>query len=531
MDTQTKISIGIAGFLLLIFLIAAPILYTTFTSQTKNEIPSQADVPQSLKEPPAPTTTPSFTSKKLGSFLEQSTSTTSTQSAQATTSPKTSLFIKKSPKPSATSTPSTEVKIVKPKPIHVPLAPKASAKNIVPDQYIVVLKTTTSTNPLPGIIKKYGITTQFQYKKIFQGFSATLDAKKIDALKKDPLVEFVAQNYIVSISATTTTTTTTPTPSSLPPSISAPPPDPKKTQVIPTGYSRILAHSATIQGTGVGIAVLDTGIDLMHPDLKQRIMAHTSCISSAKTGNDDNGHGSHVAGIIGGIDNSFGVIGVAPQANLLAVKVLDAQGMGTWSSVLCGIEWIQQNKEKYGIKVALMGFTGKGINDAACGKTNKDPLHYAICQSAQNGITHIAAAGNDGADISAYVPAAYTDTLITVSAFVDTDGATREKGVPTILGDDDTFASFSNFGPTIAFGAPGVNILSTGKNGMYYVASGTSMAAAYAAGTAAIYIQSHPGVSWRDVKTALQLGGEHQGADHSDVSGLHPEVLLQVVVF
>jgi len=494
-----------------------------------------------------------------------STSSSITATSTSATSTKSNLFIKQLPKPSATSTTSTEIKIIKPKPIQVPLAPKKQAKNVfIPDQYIVVLKTTTSTNPLPDVIKKYGIATLFQYKKIFQGFSAKLDAKKIDLLKKDPRVAFITQNRIVSILATTQTQkkpttkkpaikkptpskpipakTITKSPTSTASTVSAtstsatstaaiPLLDPKKTQIIPTGYARIFAQSATLQGMGIGIAMLDTGIDLTHPDLKSRITANTTCIPSTKNGNDDNGHGSHVGGIVSALDNSFGVIGVAPQANLLAIKILDAQGNGTWSSALCGIEWIANNSAKYNIKVALMGFGGSGTGDTACGKTNNDPLHQALCQSTQSGITYIAAAGNENADIDTLVPAAYTDTVMTISALVDTDGTINEKGLSTIVGDDDTFASFSNFGSGITLGAPGVNILSTGKNGTYYSASGTSMAAAYAAGTAALYVQSHPGVSWSDVKNALQLGGEHPGAGHSDPSGLHPELILQVVIF
>ncbi|MBI2644814.1 S8 family serine peptidase [Candidatus Uhrbacteria bacterium] len=508
-------------------------------------------------------TSPSWT---VTSTQSQTLTTTSTSA----TSTKGSLLIKQPTKKSATSTTSTEIKIIKPKPIQIPLAPKGRMQDaLVSGQYIVVLKKTTSTDPLPDVIKKYGISPIFQYKKALYGFAAKLDVKKMDLLKKDPRIEYIAQDRIVSILATTqtkkksiakksaakksssqktppltaqplqssvtstpSTATTTSTTSTLPTVIAIPPPpDPKKIQIIPTGYSRIFAHSATIKGTGVGVAVLDTGIDLAHPDLKPHITANATCIRAAKNGNDDNGHGTHVAGIIGALDNSFGVIGVAPQANLIAIKVLDAQGGGTWSSVLCGIEWIENNALKYAVKTALMGFGGSGTSDSACGRTNNDPLHRALCQSAQSGITYIAAAGNEGADISMSVPAAYIDTVITVSAVIDTDGGINGKGVPTTVGEDDTFASLSNSGLSVTIGAPGVNILSTGKNGTYYSASGTSMAAAYVAGTAALYAQTHPATRWTDVRTALQLAGEHQNAGHSDSSGNHPEVVLQVVVF
>ncbi|GEM_PF-1346232 len=507
-------------------------------------------------------------------------STASTLPVPSTTSSK-SFFIKqplKSVLNTSSSPTSTQIKIIKPKPIQVTLPPKARIKDVlVSDQYIVVLKKTTSTDPLPDIIKKYGISPKFQYKKILKGFSAKLDAKKIDLLKKDSRVGFITQDHTVSTLAVKksvtkkpvvkksppkkqavkkitikkplsqlpilTTPSTTSTSSTIPMmmststtstiSVSLPitPPDPKKVQIIPTGISRILGQSATIRGTGTSIAVLDTGIDLTHPDLISHIMANTTCVSNTKNGNDDNGHGTHVAGIIGALDNSFGVVGVAPEANLISIKVLNAQGIGTWSSVLCGIEWITNNAQKYNIKIANMGFGGAGTSDNNCGMTNNDPLHQALCQSTQNGITYVVAAGNEGVDSDTIVPAAYTDTLITVSALNDSDGIPNGKGEETTIGEDDTFATFSNFGTNITLGAPGVLILSTGKNGTYYLTSGTSVAAAYTSGAAVLYIQSHQNVLWTDVKTALQLAGEHDKTGHSDPSGNHSEVVLQVLFF
>src|SRR3990167_7109871 len=108
------------------------------------------------------------------------------------------------------------------------------------------------------------------------------------------------------------------------------------------------------KGTGIGVAVIDTGIDLTHPDLKANIVANYSCIRGKKTGNDDNGHGSHVAGTIAAINNGTGVVGVAPEAKLVAVKVLNSAGSGSWSSVICGIDWVTANAGTFKIKVANM---------------------------------------------------------------------------------------------------------------------------------------------------------------------------------
>ena len=162
--------------------------------------------------------------------------------------------------------------------------------------------------------------------------------------------------------------------------------------------------------------------ELSHPDLKTNIIANKSCVSGAKNGNDDNGHGTHVAGTIAAIDNSIGVVGVAPEAKLIAVKVLNRNGSGTWSSVICGIDWVTANAVKYNIKVANMSLGGSGSSDNNCGYTNNDPLHKAICKSRDAGIVYAVAAGNETNSTNISVPASYNDTVITVSALSDSDG-------------------------------------------------------------------------------------------------------------
>ncbi|MDO8512030.1 MAG: S8 family peptidase [bacterium] len=387
---------------------------------------------------------------------------------------------------------------------------QGSASSKIPGQYIVVLRDNTQ-NPQDvanEMAKSNSLTVGNVYTRALKGFSATIPAVRLENIKNDSRVQFVSEDREVSAFAK-------PTPVAIP-------------QTTPTGISRIQAPLTANKGAGIGIAVLDTGIDLTHPDLKANIVANTSCVRSKQTGNDDNGHGSHVAGTIAALDNGIGAIGVAPQAKLAAVKVLNSSGSGTWSSVICGIDWVTANATQYNIKVANMSLGGAGTSDNNCGNSNNDALHKAICNSTAVGVTYVVAAGNDGANASNSVPASYDDSVITVSALADSDGKSGGLGSATSYGADDTFASFSNFGDVVDLGAPGVNIFSTWKSGGYNTINGTSMATPHVAGAAALYINSHPGSVWSQVRDGLKAVGESVGAGHTDPSGLHLEQVVQV---
>lgn len=379
----------------------------------------------------------------------------------------------------------------------------SQASSVIPGRFIVVLKDTVA-NPqevADDMARARGLAVEHVYHSALKGFSAVIPAVQLSNVKHDPRVQFVSEDREVFAVGQTT----------------------------PTGVSRVQAPLNTVnKGAGVGVAVIDTGIDLTHPDLQANIIANKSCIRGKKSGNDDNGHGSHVAGTIAALDNGVGAVGVAPQAKLVAVKVLNANGSGTWSSVICGIDWVTSNVAKYNIKVANMSLGGGGNSDNNCGNSNNDALHKAICKSASAGVTYTVAAGNDDADASTFVPAAYDDSVITVSALADSDGKSGGLGAATGYGADDTFASFSNFGNVVDLGAPGVNIFSTWKGGAYNTISGTSMATPHVAGAAALYIKSHPGALWSQVRDGLRAVAETLGNGHTDPSGLHPEPVVQV---
>lgn len=366
----------------------------------------------------------------------------------------------------------------------------------VPDHYIVVLNENLEKSvpeTANEMARIHGLGLGHIYSHTIKGFSAYIPEKKLELLKSDPRVNLIDPDFIVHAFDM-------PELAKVKPGTITPPPPPP--QQIPTGINRIDAElNATTKEDGVGVAVLDTGIDVDHPDI---LVAGGYTAIKTRTGyDDDNGHGTHVAGIIAAKDNDEGVIGVAPGAKLYAVKVLDKTGSGSWSGVIAGIEWVTANANI--IKVANMSLGGSGTEETS------SSLRTAIETSVSKGITYVVAAGNEAKDAMYSVPAAY-DSVITVSAIVDTDGEPGRLGPATLsYGADDSFASFSNFGEDVDIAAPGVNILSTWKGGGYKIISGTSMATPHVAGAAALYIFNNQGLAPSEVKAALVSAGEIGG--------------------
>ena len=302
-------------------------------------------------------------------------------------------------------------------------------------------------------------------------------------------------------------------------------------QTLPTGINRIDGElSSAVAGNGSGavdvdVAVIDTGIDLSHPDLN--VVGGVNC-SSGSSYADGNGHGTHVAGTIGAKDNNVGVVGVAPGARLWAVRVLNNAGSGSWSSVLCGIDWVTGHAST--IEAANMSLGGTGTEPAGSGCNTGDPLHDGICDSVAAGVTYAVAAGNETDDAKNHVPAAY-DEVITVSALADFNGQPGGGGRATCRSDvDDTFADFSNYGADVDIIAPGVCILSTWKGGGYNTISGTSMATPHVTGAAALYLSTHAGATPAQVKSALQSAG-NSNWNNSDDHDSTKEALLNVDAF
>ena len=351
------------------------------------------------------------------------------------------------------------------------------------------------------------------YRYALHGFSAQFSEADLALVQSDPRVAFVSEDREVSIARHTSLSSQ---------AVSS------QVQTLPTGVNRINAENKINKGAGVHVAVIDTGIQTNHPDLKANIVGGKNC-SSGSSYNDGNGHGTHVAGTIAAVNNNSGVVGIAPEAKLWAVRVLNNAGSGTWSSVICGIDFVTSKAPANGgpITVANLSLGGGGISDNNCGNTNNDALHKAICRARDAGVTIVVAAGNSGANTSGAVPAGYDDAVITVSALADSDGQLGGLGAGTSYGADDTFASFSNFGSAVDIGAPGVAIYSTWTKSGYKSISGTSMASPHVAGAAALYIAKNAGASWTQVRDALVATAEVLGAGHTDPSGRHGEPVLR----
>ena len=355
-------------------------------------------------------------------------------------------------------------------------APNQKA-NKIQGQYIIVLSDDSDLASETEKAKSKGAEIIHEYKYAIKGFAVKVQNDKVlEMIKKNnPSISYIEPDYEVQAFA----------------------------QVIPSGINRVDADlSSTKSGDGqnsinVDIAIIDTGINLTHTDLN--VYKQVSFVKGKKTANDDNGHGTHVAGTAAAKDDGVGVVGVAPGARLWAIKVLNSQGSGFMSDVIKGVDYVTANAAS--IDVANLSLGGP----------NSSALNDAIKKSVAAGVTYVVAAGNSKVDASTTSPANSPD-VITVSAIVDTDGRCGGLGTSTSYGADDTFASFSNFGAVVDIAAPGVSIYSTYKNGGYATLSGTSMASPHVAGGAALFKASNPLSTPSDVRNSLLSNGSTQSS-------------------
>lgn len=330
-----------------------------------------------------------------------------------------------------------------------------------PSTYIVVFYENQDPEVAAhGLRQQYGIELGGIYRHALKGAVVRAPAWQIAEIEKDSRVRLVELNRVYSITA----------------------------QEIPVGIRRVYADMNPNLSIGDGddlrvdsdVAVIDTGIDFNHPDLN--LAMAIDCTWSgpnegtcAGTRDDGNGHGTHVAGTVGALDNDFGVVGVAPGVRLWAVKVLTNYGTGTTAQVIAGIDWVAEHAGE--IEVANMSLGGVGESET---------MDTAIAGAVDVGVTFVLAAGNRAMDVDNYHPAGHPDA-ITVSAVADFDGLPGSLAEPTCRDDiDDTLAYFSNFGEGVDLTSPGVCIYSTYLDGHYATMSGTSMAAPHVAGAAAI---------------------------------------------
>jgi subtilisin family serine protease len=346
--------------------------------------------------------------------------------------------------------------------------PTAAAAPPATAPYVVVLHDGAAPSATAGAT---GVEIRQRYDAAFDGFAADLTSSQLAALKNDARVDFVQRDEVVASAAGAVVTGET-----LPPGIA-------RTGGVVAGS----AHEAA----STPVAVVDTGLDLVNADLDAR--NGTNCISTTKPAQDDNGHGTNVAGVIAARNTGAGVVGIAPATPLYSVKALGKTGTGTLSQILCGINWVTANAAQLGIRVANMSITGSGSNDGNCGNTNGDSWHKAICASTAAGVTWVVSAGNSGADLARSIPAAYPEVL-TATAMSDTDGLAGGIGkVPACVKKeaDDRYAAYSNFAVGVAatahtIAAPGTCVVSAKLGGGASTYNGTSQAAPHVTGAVAL---------------------------------------------
>ena len=252
-------------------------------------------------------------------------------------------------------------------------------------------------------------------------------------------------------------------------------------------------------GRGIGVAVLDTGI-FPHEDFGGRIAAFADFVQKNPEPYDDNGHGTHIAGIIGGAGTASrgGYSGVAPECSLICAKVLDKRGNGYASDVLSGLRWIRGNRERYGIRivnVSVGAFSGRGSGENSA-------LVKGVNAAWDDGLVVVVAAGNNG-------PGRMTITTPGISRKVITVGCSDDHREVNVMGS--RMVDYSGRGPTAAcvckpdLVAPGCSIISCANRGVaYQTKSGTSMSTPLVAGALAMLLQKYPDMSNRDVKLRLR---------------------------
>lgn len=302
------------------------------------------------------------------------------------------------------------------------------------------------------------------YSHVLSGFSAHMSATAAQMIKtKNPLIRNCTQDRLASIPPTIVGTIT-----------KGGPPiggGGGSTQTVPWGVKRVGGP-----GSSSGTAwIIDTGIDLTHPDLNVSTTDNISFLANDPSPNDANGHGTHVAGIIAAKNNSFGVVGVAAGARVVSVRVLDATGNGPDSGVIAALDYVvAKNRPGDVINLSLV--------------TSPLPeLDQAVVAAGQAGYYVSIAAGNNSANANNYSPARANGTNVYTVSAIDSK---------------DVFARYSNWGnPPIDFAEPGSSILSTYIGGTYATLSGTSMAAPHLAGILLLHGGTQPvvgGTALRD---------------------------------
>ncbi|EPQ2991841.1 S8 family peptidase [Acinetobacter baumannii] len=341
-----------------------------------------------------------------------------------------------------------------------PVNDSSQAKGIIKNQYIVILNKDAgpSKDFAQNIAKQHAGKVLQSYDTVLKGFAIylpdTAGAAFIEAMKKNPHVLSVESDTIVNIDATTQSN-----------------PDWGLDRIDQKALPLNSAYSYLQTGSGTTAYIVDTGILSSHQEFSGRVLSGYTAISDGNGTTDCNGHGTHVAGTVGGT-----TYGVAKNVNLVPIRILGCDGSGASSNVIAGLDWILKNGKKPAVvNMSLGGATSSSLDSAVENLYN-------------NGYVMVVAAGNSNTDACTSSPARVSKA-ITVAATDNTD----------------TRASYSNYGSCVDIFAPGSQINSSwiGNNTATKILNGTSMATPHVAGVVAEMLQSTPTASPQTISTNL----------------------------
>ena len=338
-----------------------------------------------------------------------------------------------------------------------------SSEEIIPNKFIVVLKQDQLKTKLASAssyeriqicsdaiarmeneLFNESLSHDVIYANSISGFAATLTAEQADKLAKHPMVDFIEADKIIQLSALAANAVGGNNTSSF---------NFGKNQLTPWGVTRVNGGTSNTDNVAW---ILDTGIDFNHSDLNVDKTRSKSFLSKGKSASDQHGHGTFVAGVVGAKDNGIGVVGVAANATVVSVRVLDRNARGILSEVIAGVDYVGANANIGDVANLSLGGGSYALNAAITSASASAKCYFVI------------AAGNSASHAASFFPANTNGTnIFTVSAFD--------------INDD--FATFSNYGnPPIDYSQPGVDITSCWNHGKYSTMSGTSASAPHLAG-------------------------------------------------
>ena len=338
-----------------------------------------------------------------------------------------------------------------------PLIGHASSGRALPGSYLVVFKNATPAR-VDGLVDelagRHGFLSRFRYRNAVRGFAASLSPVALRALRGDPRVAYVEEDQEVRLDVVQSNATW------------------GLDRIDQAGLPLSTTYTFTQTGSGVDAYVIDTGIRFTHSEFGGRAVAGIDEVAPGGTAADQHGHGTHVAGTIGGA-----TFGVAKNVRLISVRVLDALGGGTIAGVTAGVDWVTGNHT-----------TRPAVANMSLGGGLSATLDAAVRNSIADGVVYCVAAGNAASNASIVSPADVGEA-ITVAASDITDH----------------FASFSNFGSVVDLIAPGVNITSAWltSDAATNVLSGTSMATPHVTGAAALFLEANPTANPAQVSAAI----------------------------